>query len=659
MSILIAAFIMAIASIAGILYLHHLGQGPRLTAGITMFRALLGGAGRFVDRQHYDHVIPAFRAMRIVAAVFVGGLGLTALFLPVAMTGRLIVAAVSLVGAFAIWWSGREGYRQTGIAIVPNGANHVDVVYPAVGRQPIIRVFPFDADEDFAIGNISATQFTITLAAPAVGGRSFNWTVRERSESSVVVAIIAYAFWSFVVLALAFFAVGLNYGDRSTILLSIPSTVAAVALFFTIWRIGAFFAAKVVDGLEFGPNAVFALLRGGLRWDGKIIDEFFSKHMDSSRQVFNLANQEGFEPARKFALLKTIAGLVTTYASVIFLPYWAVFLSFKLAELWGWGMLSIYEYRSAQFIKKGRLQDAEEMNERAASFRKRSHYAYVTLTAVLLGVAIITIIVPGAAARIDTMYYTLVAVLNHALDNIIGALATGIGWLSGVVAFGGLLIACLWLWPQSKTRDPRTGIDVKKTHAPSMRWLISSALALATLFCLGMFGVGIVKKPITDAAEATMQGMIKSGALSKFLVPRLAQTQANAVRVTLPALSLPDAKRFEKCVMTVERREPSDVTYAKLADLPAGFASWDDTTAVVGKEYVYRVTADCSKNPEVIAEGLDARIVGAEKGIMVAEPKKPAKPTAPATSVAGCTNGTCGRTRELSELCRRYPESCK
>ena len=294
--------------------------------------------------------------------------------------------------------------------------------------------------------------------------------------------------------------------------------------------------------------------------------------------------------------------------------------------------------------------------------RANSAKSFEKICQALIFITGIIVFVPGAAARLDTMYYAFAAIIDHALDNTNGALATGIGWLSGVVAFGTILILCLRFWPKDKAKDP-WGREIEKAHAPGSRFLISWTLVLATLFCLGMFGVGLVKEPIANATEATMQVMIKNGTLSKYLTPRLEQTKANAVRLTLP--NLPDATYFSGCVMKVERREPSDVKYVEIAKLPTGFEKWNDDKVDVGKEYVYRVIADCSKNLAVIAGGLDARIVGAERMITIAESTKPApaKPTvvpaAPATTVAGCTNGDCGMNPGLNAYCARHPDICR
>ncbi|MFZ2804674.1 MAG: fibronectin type III domain-containing protein [Patescibacteria group bacterium] len=627
-----------VVSAAGIMYLHHLGMGPRFNAGVNRIRSWAGMTWGFVLRLYYDQIVRAARAARMIPIAIAAALALSATVVGIATDLPPIamgtVAGASLLAMLVLYLVGRntEAHRE-GTVTVPAGDDHVNVNFAAMDAPPLIRVFPFNAADDFGTANVTNTGFTIEVDAQPVA-RVFNWTVRSRPEGSVLLSLGFTLFWAPVVLWAITLGVGIQYDSAALKVLCLMPLSFSVALLFALWRIGVWVAEKTVDGIEFGPNLAIAIVRAIVTLNPAPVAELLSHHVSSAKQAWNLFNQEAFK--RDFLLwwLRTLAILMAVHSTAILTHSWAGFGAFRLVEFIGFGIVASYEYLIASFRsqakngQKGRKKNARMLEKVLAGMRITGLSGYVLVTLILTVVAVVSMLSPEFAKEVDTFYASLGGVVIGTLRFASGMLKQGAAAASICLVFVGLVFLIRKFWPEGWTRGVAT--------------CIAGLVALVSFGWFIYLGVG---QSAAETVDRTASGTLFH------VMPlnlRVMATDRNAKRgAYLTWSDVPDAVSYR-----IERRELHEPAYSPLKKSAAsepyvfakGATSFEDTPLDEGNTYFYRIVSTNAEKKERTSGEVAVPITKAP-------PAPSATPAASHKPVATRSKHAASRSKDLQDIC--------
>lgn len=665
MALSVAFMITVIGLACGLGYLFHIGWGPRLR---MMWDAIKKtgelGWDHFADF-YFSAVLPGNRHVKNRTPILIGFIAVAASFTGLSEQTMATVWVVAVIGTAYVLLTELEGRVEKGRAEIIPGANFVDVQYAAFDERPIVEIKPFDPNDEFSIRRLTDTGFTIHLPVVATERHVYTYRAATRPTGMPILNIAGSVIVAFLGLAITLFGAGIVCNNRAAILLSITPLAVAAVLFFTILRFFVWVAEKSAGILEFAPNALIQVTFAAIRRDWGSVQEFFDRITDSKKQAANLVNQEEFKKWYRKIVWMTVAGLASTYLLAINFPIAAGFWS--VAQVCGLLLVTILEYREFHFLSliKKSVEDQypadpswhhalRGVRVRLTAIRLASLSLMMLVTFVGLGLLFLRMFF-GAGDAIDALWLTFGDLVRNVVLGGKNAMTSGMTWLASCILAGLVVAGMLAFWPSYYDEWNR-----KRYHASGTHWVGTSAFALIALVSMCLFIWSQVGETVTDKANS-----VKSG-LWKGFVPTVRATETESKPGAHVSWQVVPAATGYK----IERRELREATYGTIKDAKGevdlqfdkGTTAYQDDTVKREKTYFYRVVA-------IGGNGTGMDLVSDERSVAI--PKEPEfkklaleKPTvavAPATTVAGCTNGDCGTNPGLNAYCARHPkiEGCR
>jgi|GEM_PF-5497900 len=434
---------------------------------------------------------------------------------------------------------------------------------------------------------------------------------------------------------------GVYAQDRSVVVIGVMYIVMARMLLAFVVKTITAAAAYGVYSAEGGTNFLF---RTAVAFMPKSVRDGLQTVIPQAGVVY--AVEETWMPAVDFALRRFDATQYPVLIVAMLLPRMPLF---GLGVLFGLAVYMLYATLEGTGIG-------------THSRRERAVLLFEKLVYVLMAVAALTILIPGADSKIDGIWEASIAIAGAFLDRLKEILTdrVAMGYLvTALIALGVSFLHVFWF----RKREIVNGVQVRSNqhHAPVIRWISMAAFGVFALWNLGKLLTHFAHEEVADATD-----VIADGAFQRFIPTARATVFEGKPAVRLGWKNMPEVEKYN-----LERRELHETKFAPIMDgqsamdFSEGVTQYEDIASLVpGKTYFYRVMAvgkdgklRFSKPTQVIIPAA-APAPNAATSATPSATQKPASAPRPRSGHAPnrmacstCTND--GR----EQFCARHPES--